>query len=155
MFHLRNLTSTALPELPLHILTWEARSSHGVCIHEECQAISNVFLLLAEISTFALLTAPKSWLCGHNKLWKIHKEMGIPDHLTCLLRNLYAGQEAAVRTGRGTTNWFQIGQGCKLSSCLFNLYTEYIMKNADVLDGWNISWNQDWREKYPKLWFFQ
>ena len=67
----------------------------------------------------------------HNKLWKILKEMGIPDHLTCLLRNLYAGQEATVRTGHGTTHWFQIGkgvpQGCILSPCLFNLYAEYIM----------------------------
>ena len=67
----------------------------------------------------------------HNKLWKILKEMGMPDHLTCLLRNLYAGQEATVRTGHGTTDWFQIGkgvhQGCILSLCLFNLYAEYIM----------------------------
>ena len=72
----------------------------------------------------------------HNKLWKILKEMGIPDHLTCLLRNLYAGQEATVRTGHGTTDWFQIGnrvrQGCILSPCLFNLYTEYIMRNAGL-----------------------
>ena len=69
-----------------------------------------------------------------NKLWKILKEMGIPDHLTCLLRNLYAGQEATVRTGHGTTDWFQIGkgvhQGCVLSPCLFNLYSEYIMRNV-------------------------
>ena len=67
----------------------------------------------------------------HNKLWKILQEMGVPDHLTCLLRNLYAGQEAIVRTGHGTTDWFQIGkgvcQGCILSPCLFNLYAEYIM----------------------------
>ena len=66
--------------------------------------------------------------------WKILKEMGIPDHLTCLLRNLYAGQEATVRTRRGTTNWFQIGkgvrQGCVLSPCLFNFFAEYIMQNA-------------------------
>ena len=72
----------------------------------------------------------------HNKLWKILKEMGIPDHLTCLLRNLYAGQEARVRTGHGKTDWFQIGkgvrQGCILSSCLFNLYAEYIMRNAGL-----------------------
>ena len=72
----------------------------------------------------------------HNKLWKILKEMGIPDHLTCLLRNLYEGQEATVRTGHGTTDWFQIGkgvrQGCILSPCLFNFYTEYIMRNT----GW-------------------
>ena len=72
----------------------------------------------------------------HNKLWKILKEMGIPDHLPCLLRNLYAGQEATVRTGHGTTDWFQIGKGvhqvCILSSCLFNLYAEYIMRNAGL-----------------------
>ena len=72
----------------------------------------------------------------HNKLWKILKEMGIPDHLTCLLRNLYAGQEATVTTGYGTTDWFQIGkgvcQGCILSPCLFNLYAQYIMRNAGL-----------------------
>ena len=71
-----------------------------------------------------------------DKLWKILKETGIPDHLTCLLRNLYAGQEATVRTEHGTTDWFQIGkgvcQGCILSSCLFNLYAEYIMRNAGL-----------------------
>ena len=72
---------------------------------------------------------------NYNKLWKILQEMGIPDHLASLLRNLYAGQEAAVRTGHGTIDWFQIRkgvycQGCILSSCLFNLYTEYIMRNA-------------------------
>ena len=73
---------------------------------------------------------------GHNKLWKILKEMRIPDHLTYLLRNLYAGQEATVRTGHGTIDWLQIGKGvsqsCILSSCLFNLYAEYIMKNAGL-----------------------
>ena len=73
----------------------------------------------------------------HNKLWKILKEMGIPDHLTCLLRNLYAGQEATVRTRNGTTDWFQIGkgvcQGCILSPCLFNLHAEYIMRNAGLV----------------------
>ena len=72
----------------------------------------------------------------NNKWWKILKEMGIPDHLTCLLRNLYAGEEATVRTGHGTTDWFQIGkgvrQGCILSPCLFNLYTEYVMKDAGL-----------------------
>ena len=71
----------------------------------------------------------------HNKLWKILKEMGIPDHLTCLLRNLYAGQEATVRTGHETTILFQIGkvrQGCILSPCLFNLYAEYIMRNTGL-----------------------
>ena len=73
----------------------------------------------------------------HNKLWEIIQMMGMPDHLTCLLRNLYAGQKATVRTGHGTTDWFQIWkgvhQGCILSPCLFNLYVEYIMRNA-VLD---------------------
>ena len=72
----------------------------------------------------------------HKKLWKILKEMGIPDHLTCLLRNLDAGQEATVRTRHGTTDWFQIGkgvrQGCILSPCIFNLYAEYIMRNAGL-----------------------
>ena len=72
----------------------------------------------------------------HNKQWKILKEMGIPDHLTCLLRNLYAGQEATVRTGHGMTDWLQIGkgvrQGCILSPCLFNFYAERIMRNAGL-----------------------
>ena len=71
-----------------------------------------------------------------NKLWKILQEMGIPDHLTCLLRNLYAGQEATVRTGYETTEWFQMGkglpQGCMLSPCLFNFYAEYIMRNTGL-----------------------
>ena len=74
-----------------------------------------------------------------NKLWKILKEMGIPDHLTCLLRNLYAGQEATVKTGHGMTDWFQIGkgifQGCILSPCLFNLYAEYIMRNTGLKEA--------------------
>ena len=87
-------------------------------------------------SISALLTMPKPLTVDHNKLWKILKEMGIPDHLTCLLGNLYAGQEATVRTGHGTTDWFQIGkgvrQGCILSPCLFNFYAEYIMRNAGL-----------------------
>ena len=82
---------------------------------------------------FCFIDYTKAFDCvGHNKLWKILKEMGIPDHLTCLLRNLYADQEAAVRPGHGTTDWFQIGkgihQGYILSPCLFNLYAEYIMR---------------------------
>ena len=86
---------------------------------------------------FCFIDYAKAFDCvDHNKLWKILKEMGIPDHLTCLLRNLYAGQEATVRTGYGTTDWFQIGkgvrQGCILSPCLFNLYAEYIMRNAGL-----------------------
>ena len=84
---------------------------------------------------FCFIDYAKAFDCvDHNKLWKILKEMGIPDHLNCLLRNLYAGQEATVRTGHRTIDWFQIGkgihQGCILSLCLFNLYAEYIMSNA-------------------------
>ena len=84
---------------------------------------------------FYFIDYAKAFDCvDHNKLWKILKEMGIPDYLTCLLRNLYAGQEATVRTGHGTMNWFQIGKGvhwcCTLPPCLFNLYIEYIMWNA-------------------------
>ena len=82
-----------------------------------------------------LLTIPKTLTVDHNKLWKMLEKMRIPDHLTCLLRNLYAGQEATVRTGHGTTGWFQIGKGvhkgCILLPCLFNLYAEYIIRNAD------------------------
>ena len=86
---------------------------------------------------FCFLDYAKAFDCvDHNKLWKILKEMGILDHLTCLLRNLYAGQEATVRTGHGTTDGFQIGkgvhQGCTLSPCLFNLYAEYIMQNSGL-----------------------
>ena len=86
---------------------------------------------------FCFIDYTKAFDCvGHNKLWKMLQEMGIPDHLTCLLRNLYAGQEATVRTGHGTTDWFQIGkgvrQGCILSSCLFNFYAEYIMRNTGL-----------------------
>ena len=86
---------------------------------------------------FCFIDYAKPFDCvDHNKLWKILREMGIPDHLTCLLRNLYEGQEATVRTGHGTTDWFQIGkgvrQGCILSPCLFNSYAEYIMRNAGL-----------------------
>ena len=86
---------------------------------------------------FCFIDYAKAFDCvDHNKLWKILKEVGIPDHLSCLLRNLYAGQEATVRTGRGTTNCFQRGkgvcQGRMLSPCLFNLYGEYIMRNAGL-----------------------
>ena len=86
---------------------------------------------------FCFIDYAKAFDCvDHNKLWKILREMGIPNHLTCLLRNLYAGQEATVRTGHGTTDWFQIGKGVHqgriLSACLFNLYAEYIMRNAGL-----------------------
>ena len=88
-------------------------------------------------TSFCFIDYAKAFDCvDYNKLWKILKEMGIPDHLTCLLRNLCAGQEATVRTGHGTTDSFQIGkgvlQGCISSPCLFNLYAEYIMRNAGL-----------------------
>ena len=86
---------------------------------------------------FCFIDCAKDFEClDQNKLWKILKEMGIPDHLTCLMRNLYASQEAIVRTGHGATDWFQIRkgvhQGCILSPCLFNLYTEYMMRNTGL-----------------------
>ena len=86
---------------------------------------------------FCFIDYAKAFDCvDDDKLWKILKEMGIPDHLTCFLRNLYAGQEATVRTEHGTTDWFQTGkgvrQGCILSPCLFNVYAEYIMRNAGL-----------------------
>ena len=99
---------------------------------------------------------------SHSKLWKTLQEIGIPDHITCLLRNLYAGQEATVRTGHGTMDWFQIGegigQGCILSSCLFNLYSEYIMRHPGLdeaqagieIAGRNIN-NLD-MQMIPHLW---
>ena len=102
-------------------------------------------------SVSALLTIPKPLTVWIITNWKIHQEMGLADHLTCLLRNLYAGQEAAVRTGHGTTDWFPIGkgvrQGCLLSPCLFNFFAEYIMRNAGLeetqagikIDGRNIN----------------
>ena len=99
---------------------------------------------------FCFIDYAKAFDCvDHNKLWKILKEMGIPDYLICLFRNLYAGQEATVRTGHGITDWFQIGQGvcqgCILSPCSFNFYAEYIMRNAGLEET---SWNQDCQEKY-------
>ena len=101
--------------------------------------ISNIRWIIEEArefqknTYFCFIAYAKAFDCvDHNKVWKILKEMGIPDHLTCLLRNLYAGQEVTVRTGHGTTDWFQIGkgvsQGCILSPWLFNLYTEYIRR---------------------------
>ena len=92
---------------------------------------------LRKASIFCFIDYAKAFDCvDRNKLWKILKEMGIPDHLTCLLRNQYAGQKATVRTRYGTADWLQIGkgvhQGCILSLCLFNLYAEYIMRNAGL-----------------------
>ena len=95
------------------------------------------------------MNRPKVFHCvDNNKLWKILKEMGIPDQLTCLLRNVYTGQEATVRTGHGTTDWFQIGkgvrQGCILSPCLFNFYTEYIMNNAGLEEAQTGKFFKQW-----------
>ena len=106
---------------------------------------------------FCFIDNAKAFACvDHNKLWKILLEMEIPDHLTCLLRNLYAGQEATVRTGHGTTDCFQIGkgvcQGCILSPCLFNLYAEYIMRNAGLEEaqaGIKTARRITWQYQYP------
>ena len=106
---------------------------------EEPGSIANICWVIEKVKElqkniyFCFIDYAKALDCvDHNKLWNIVKEMGIPEHLTCLLRNLYVGQEETVRTRHGTTNWFQIGkrsksQGCILSPCLFNLYAEYIM----------------------------
>ena len=104
--------------------------------------IANIYWIIKKqessrkTTTFALLATPKPLTVWITTNWKIHKEVGIPDHLFCLLRNLYAGQEATVRTGHGKTDWFQngkgVGQGCILSLCLFNLYAEYIMRNSGL-----------------------
>ena len=113
---------------------------------------------------FCLIDYAKAFDCvDHKKLWKLLKETGIPDHLTCLLRNLYADQEATLRIGHGTTDWFQIGkgvhQGCILSPCLFNLYAEYIMRNAGLeeaqagikIAGRNVN-NRSDMQMTPHLW---
>ena len=97
---------------------------------------------------YCFIDYAKAFDCvDHSKLWKILRRVGIPDHLTCLLRNLYAGQETTVRTRHGTTDWFQIGKGvcqaCILSPCLFNLYAEYIMRNTGLEEaqaGIRIAW---------------
>ena len=101
------------------------------------QLVNRIVLLISrKTSISALLTMPKPLTVWITTNWKILKEMGIPDHMTSLLRNLNAGQEATVRTGHGTTDWFQMGKGvrqvCILSSCLFNLCAEYIMRNAGL-----------------------
>ena len=105
--------------------------------------IANIYWIIEKVRQFQkniyfyFIDYAEAFECvDHKKLWKILKEMGIPDHMTCLLRGLYAGQGATVRTGHGTTDWFQIvkgvHQGCMLSPCLFNLYAEYIMRNAGL-----------------------
>ena len=113
-----------------------------VYLQRGCLQIANIHWIIEKArefqkTYFCFIDYAKAFDCvDHNKPWKILQEMGIPDHLTWLLRNLYAGQEATVRTGHGTTDWFQIGKGvrpgCILSPCLFNLYAEYIMPNAGL-----------------------
>ena len=124
---------------------------------EETDQIANIRWIIEKAREFqkniyfCFIDYAKAFDCvDHNKLWKILKEIGIPDHLTCLLRNLYAGQEVTVRTRHGTTDWFQTEKGvcqhCILSPCLFNLYAEYIM-----MKRWtrrSTSWNQDCPAKY-------
>ena len=102
-----------------------------------------------KIPNSALLTTPKLLTMWITTSWKILKEMGITDHLTCLLKNLHAGHEAKVRTGHGTMDWLQIGKGvqvCILSPCLFNVYADYIMRNAELDE--TQAWNQDCWRKY-------
>ena len=97
---------------------------------EDCYLLDFVLLIFFLLPNFCFIDYAKAFDCvDHNKLWKILQEMGIPDHLTCLLRNLYAGQEATVRMGHGTTDWFQIGKGVRQG---FNLYAEYIMRNTGL-----------------------
>ena len=133
----------------------QARLQHYVsCEHPDVQAgfrkgrgtrdqIANICWIIKKAREFqkniyfCFINYAKTFDCvDHNKLWKVLKEMGIPDHLTCLLRNLYAGQEAAVRTGHGRKDWLPIGkgvhQGCILSPCSFNLHAEYIMQNSGL-----------------------
>ena len=122
-----------------------------------------MFKLVLEKAEEGFIDYAKAFDCvDHSELWKILKDMGIPDHLTCLLRNLYAGQEATVRIGHGTTDWFQIGkgvhEGCILSPYLFNLYAEYIMRNAGLEEAQagikivrNISITSD-MQMTPPLW---
>ena len=115
----------------------------GVSFSGRFQQIANICCIIEKAREFqrniyfCFIDYAKAFDCvDHNKLWEILQEIGIPDHLTCLLRNLYAGQEAIVRTGHETTDWFQIGkgihQGCMLWPCLFNLYAEYIMRNTGL-----------------------
>ena len=141
---LQQYVNHELPDVP-------AGSRKGRGIRDQ---IANIWWIIEKVREsqknihFSFIDYAKAFDCvDHNKLWKILKEIGIPDHLTCLLRNLHIGQEATVRTGHGTTDWFQIGkgihQGCILSPCLFNLYTEYIIWNTELDEaqaGIKIAW---------------
>ena len=138
----KNDPQFSLNIIPKINLKWTKPISAGSSKKQEFQ--KNIY--------FCFIDYAKAFDCvDHNKLWKILKEMGIPDHMTGLLRDLYAGQGATVRTGHGTTDWFQIGkgehQGCILSPCLFNICRVYHEKRWA---GISTSWNQDCQEKYQK-----
>ena len=125
------------PGLPVHHQLQEFTPGLFFPNYQKSKRVPEKHLLLLYWLCQSLCGSPQT--VDHHKLWKILKEIGIPDHLTCLLWNLYAGQEATVRTGRGTTDWVQIGKGvrrgCMLSPCLFNLYAEYIMRNAGLKEA--------------------
>ena len=124
-----------IPLTSIPIVFWEIPNHLG-----SYKSVPYLFIHIFNFSLniyFCFIDYAKAFDCvDHNKLWKILKEMGIPDHLTCLLRNLYAGLEVTTRTGHGTTDWFQIRKGvpkgCILSPCLFNLFAEYIVRNAGL-----------------------
>ena len=129
------------PQIKEHIQT-ESEGLKKIFHANGDQKKAGITILKSDKINFEIKTVKRDKVfdcMDHNKLWKILKEMGIPDHLTCLLKNLYAGQEATVRTAHGTTDWFQIGkgvhQGYILSPCLFNLYAEYIMRNAGLAEA--------------------
>ena len=128
-------------------IRWPKYLSFSLSISPSNEYSGLISFRMDQLDLLAVQGTLKSLFQHHNKLWKILKEMKIPDHLTCLLRNLYTGQEATVRTGHGTTDWFQVGKGVRqgyiLSPCLFNLYAEYIMRNAgldEVQVGIKIAW---------------
>ena len=133
-YRLQKYMNQELPDVQARF--WRGRGTRGQ-IANICWIIVKAREFQKNIYFCFIYFAKLSDCVDHNKLWKILQEMGIPDHLTCLLRNLYAGQEPTVRTGHGTTHWFQIGkgvhQGCILSSSLFNLHAEYILQE---IPGW-------------------
>ena len=127
----------SLSRVQLFATPWIAARQGFLSITNSWSLLKLLSIDLMKNIYFCFIDYAKVFDCvDHNKLWKILKKTGIPDHLTCLLRNLYAGQEATVRTEHGTTDWFQIGngvcQGCILSSCLFNFYAKHIMRNAGL-----------------------
>ena len=137
---LPNVLPWLLPVVTAICLTYKVQPVFSCLSHAVTCDIQRIIKKAREFQKniyFCFIDYAKAFDCvAHKELWKILKEMGIPDHLTCLLRNLYAGHEATVRTGHGTTDWFQIRkgvhQGCILSPCLFNLYAEYIMRNTGL-----------------------